>query len=69
MSKAHHGLLHIAGCLLPLLAVFLLPVFGINNGAVITLFFILMLVCHVLMMAGYSKHHHSSSDHLDSTKH
>lgn len=69
MKKSYLGLMHIGGCLLPLLAVFLLPVFGVSNGAVITLFFILMLLCHVLMMAGHSKHHHTSNEHQDSIKH
>lgn len=47
-----HTLRMLIGCLLPILAVFLLPLFGISEGAGIWVFLILMFACHLMMMRG-----------------
>ena len=47
-----HTLRMLIGCLLPILAVFLLPLFGVSEGAGIWVFLILMFACHLMMMRG-----------------
>ena len=37
------------GCVLPLLLIFLLPVFGVSSTLPMTILIILMLGCHLLM--------------------
>lgn len=48
-----HAFLMIIGCLLPLLLIFLLPLFGISGGSVVLIFVVLMLLCHLLMPMHY----------------
>jgi hypothetical protein len=43
----------LAGCLLPLLLIFALPLFGVDEGVSIWLFMILMFACHLFMMRGH----------------
>ncbi len=48
------------GCILPLLLIFLLPIFGINGKFLFLLFIVLMLLCHLLMPMHYGKHDHQN---------
>ena len=48
-----HTILHLVGCLLPLLAIFLLPLVGIDSGVSLLLFIVLMFICHLFMMRGH----------------
>jgi len=45
--------MHVAGCALPLLAVFLLPLFGVDNDVAWLVFIVLMFGCHLLMLRGH----------------
>lgn len=51
-----HGLWMILGCTLPLLLVFVLPLFGISGGGSLFIFIILMFFCHLFMMGGHGRH-------------
>ena len=56
-----HEILMLIGCTLPLLLIFLLPVFGItDNVFLILLFLVLMLLCHLFMPMNYGRHGHQS---------
>jgi hypothetical protein len=46
-----HHLLMIIGCVLPLILIFLLPLFGVESGALLFLFLILCFGLHLIMMA------------------
>lgn len=59
-----HTLLHLLGCLLPLLVIFLLPLFGVDSGVSLFLFIVLMFGCHLFMMRG----HGHSDDSNDSSR-
>lgn len=48
-----HTLKMLAGCLAPLLLIFALPLFGVDESVSIWLFVVLMFVCHLLMMRGH----------------
>lgn len=52
----NHGLWMIIGCTLPLLLIFVLPLFGISGGASLFIFIILMFACHLFMMGGHGEH-------------
>jgi len=55
-----HTLLHLLGCLLPLVVIALLPLFGVDSGVTLLVFFILMFGCHLFMLRGHG--HHDESD-------
>lgn len=59
-----HTLLHLLGCLLPLLVIFLLPLLGVDSGISLFLFIVLMFGCHLFMMRG-----HGHSDGTDESSH
>lgn len=59
-----HLLMHVAGCALPLLAVFLLPLFGVDNDIALLLFIVLMFGCHLLMLREHG-HGPTSTDKGD----
>lgn len=59
-----HTLLHLLGCLLPLLVIFLLPLFGVDSGISLLLFIVLMFGCHLFMMRG-----HGHSDDSGNSSH
>ena len=44
----------ILGCILPLLAIFVLPLFGIDAGLTLFVFIVLMFVCHLGMMGHHT---------------
>lgn len=54
-----HELKMVLGCGLSLLALFVLPAFGVSEGVVLLVFFALMFGCHLFMMRG---HDHGSRD-------
>jgi len=58
----NHHLRMLIGCLLPLLLIFVLPLFGVGEGVSLFVFMILMFGCHLMMMGGHGKHGHSKSD-------
>lgn len=48
-----HILRMLAGCVLPFLLIFFLPLIGISEGATLLIAIILMFACHLLMMGGH----------------
>jgi hypothetical protein len=55
----HNPFMHIIGCALPLLLIFILPSLGVSENALFFIFIILMFFCHLGMMGG---HHHGGDD-------
>lgn len=55
----NHSIRMLIGCLVPLLLIFILPLFGVGQGVTLFVFIILMLGCHLLMMGG---HKHAEDD-------
>ncbi len=49
-----HAVKMVLGCLLPLLVIFVLPLFGVSGGASLFVFIVLMFACHLLMMRGHA---------------
>ncbi len=47
------------GCLVPMLLIFVLPLFGVSEGITLTVFIVLMLGCHLLMIPGHDAAHHT----------
>ena len=47
-SPIHNALWMIVGCVLPFLALFLLPAVGLNDSLSIAAFFVLMMGCHLM---------------------
>ena len=47
------------GCLVPMLLIFVLPLFGVSEGITLTVFIVLMLGCHLLMIPGHDGAHHT----------
>ena len=49
------------GCMVPMLLIFVLPMFGVSKGVTLTVFIMLMLGCHLLVMRGrdsvHANHH------------
>ncbi|MCB1025651.1 MAG: hypothetical protein KDB79_14740 [Acidobacteria bacterium] len=62
-----HNILMLIGCILPLILIFLLPVFGISNNFFLLLFIVLMLFCHLLMPMNHGKHDHQGGKNSDKT--
>ena len=56
MKNNFSGLWMILCCLLPLLAIFLLPGFGVRSNGSILFFVLAMFACHFLMMGGHGGH-------------
>ena len=59
-----HSLVHLLGCLLPLLVIFLLPLLGVGEGIGLSLAIVLFFACHLFMMGGHR--HESDEQHLQS---
>lgn len=59
-----HIILMLIGCLLPLLLIFLLPLFGISGNYSTFIFIIAMFACHLFM----PMHHGSHKQHTDNTQ-
>ena len=60
-----HSIMMIIGCTLPLLLIFILPLFGVSKNISIFIFIVLMFVCHFLMMGGYGKHNEPNNTNLN----
>ncbi len=58
-----HALWMLIGCILPILLIFLLPAFGVNDNVSLIVFIGLMFACH-LFMPGH--HHHGKNDNEQS---
>lgn len=57
-----HTILMLIGCVLPLLLIFLLPVFGITGNISILVFIVVMFFCHLLMPMHHGGHHHKDKN-------
>lgn len=57
-----HTIWHLLGCIVPIAAIFLLPLFGVSGGAALFVFIVLMFGCHLLMMRGHGGHGEEISD-------
>lgn len=67
-----HTIWHLIGCILPLLLIFLLPLFGVSGGIVLFMFIVVMFGCHLLMMRGHGHAGHktrSEGGHHAHTQH
>ncbi len=62
MSFSHY-LKMLAGCVLPFLLIFLLPLIGVQESVTLLLAIILMFACHLFMMRGHAM---GNSDEHDS---
>jgi len=63
----NHTMKMLIGCLVPLLAIFLLPYFGINEGWGVFLFIVVMFACHLLMMGGHGHDGHDNPKNTGET--
>ncbi len=54
---SRHTLWMVIGCVVPLLLIFILPIFGLGSGIRLFIFIILMFGCHLLMMGGHRGEH------------
>ena len=62
--KKNHWLWMVVGCGLPLLLIFLAPLFGIGGGSSLFIFIIFMFACHLFMPHGSHRHGgHNHSQH------
>ncbi|WP_445722497.1 hypothetical protein [Flavobacterium sp.] len=59
--KNNHWFWMVIGCVLPLLFIFLAPLFGIGGGSSLFLFIIFMFACHLFMPHG--SHGHGGHNH------
>jgi len=48
-----HPVRMLIGCILPFALIFVLPLFGVGEGVTLTVFIVLMLGCHLMMMGGH----------------
>ncbi len=48
----NHLLKMLAGCVIPFLLIFVLPLLGVSEGVTLFVAMLLMFVCHLLMMRG-----------------
>ena len=51
-----HSIMMIIGCTLPLLLIFILPLFGVSQNIAILIFIVVMFGCHFLMMGSRGSH-------------
>ena len=51
-----HAFRMVVGCGIPLLLIFLLPLFGVSNSVTFSIFIVLMVVCHVVHFAMMGRH-------------
>lgn len=56
----------IIGCTVPLLLIFILPLFGITGNYTFLIFIVAMFACHLLMPMHHGAHEHD--EHEESTK-
>ncbi|HEX2787544.1 MAG TPA: hypothetical protein VHP32_06525 [Ignavibacteria bacterium] len=60
MEKHHIWML--IGCVLPVLLVFLMPVFNINGTTATLIFLIIIFLCHLLMMRHHTGTHQNNQN-------
>ena len=58
----NHHLRMLLGCMLPLLLIFILPLFGVRQGGSLFIFMILMFAGHLMMMGGHLAREHNRLD-------
>ena len=63
-----HTLRMLLGCLLPLLLIFLLPLFGLEEGVALFVALVLMFACHLLMIGGHRQGHRYDSNRQDAQR-
>lgn len=64
-----HTFWMIIGCTVPLLLIFLLPLFGIRGNYSFLIFIVAMFACHLLMPMHHGGHEHKGHDeHSENTK-
>ena len=54
--KKNHSVWMMIGCILPMLLIFVLPLFRISGGGSLFIFIVLMFACHLFMMGGHGGH-------------
>mgnify|MGYP000912647375 CR=1 FL=1 len=64
-----HFLHMLIGCGLPILLIFVLPLFGVTEGVTLAVFIVLMFSCHLLMMRGHMSGHSDRLTHQQKTNH
>jgi thiol:disulfide interchange protein len=58
-----HAVKMALGCVLPMVAIFLLPLLGVGEGISLFVFVVLMFACHLFMMAGHrEENRHKASE-------
>lgn len=62
-----HTIMMIVGCTVPLLLIFLLPLFGVSRNISIFIFILLMFGCHFLMMGSHGSHKGHDNQNQDSS--
>lgn len=65
----NHALKMLAGCVLPLLLIFVLPLLGISEGVTLFIAMLLMFACHLLMMRGHHSENHENPHNGDHHAH
>lgn len=59
----------IIGCIIPLLLILFLPLFGITGNYNFLIFIITMFACHLLMPMHYGRHENNENkEHSETTK-
>ncbi|VAX35870.1 hypothetical protein MNBD_UNCLBAC01-1057 [hydrothermal vent metagenome] len=65
----NHALMHMLGCIIPLLLIMILPSFGVSSNVTYFIFIVLMFGCHLMMLKGHNHgEEHSSGDEQSSEK-
>ena len=66
-----HHLRHLIGCLLPIVLIFVLPLFGVGEGTTLFVFIVLMFICHLAMLGGHGHRgtHEERHDALKGDRH
>lgn len=49
----NHALMHMLGCMVPLLLIMILPSFGVSSNVSYFIFIVLMFACHLFMLKGH----------------
>ncbi len=49
----NHALMHMLGCMIPLLLIMILPSFGVSSNVTYFIFIVLMFGCHLMMLKGH----------------
>ena len=68
MKNHNYGLWMMLCCLLPLLAIFFSPGFGVRSNGSILFFVLMMFACHFLMMGGHGGHEHNDKEDNEDNK-